>query len=416
MNRTVFTMTLMGCVWLGTAACSTSDDAGDPVPSPTDTTTAPDAAVAPPPDTVEWQTLLTGDWTMPPGTEGYVCARETTTEDLYVGGFEAINPPGTHHTLLTMGPPNAPDGVTDCSAAVNHTQSLFGSGVGTDPLTFPSGVGFRIPAGTQLLLNLHLFNTTEEALSGTSGTRAVVMAEADLVHEVEGVLAGTLGLSIPAGETTQHTGYCTMSGDVTILAVAPHMHQLGVHEKIVAESASLGEVVLHDEPYSFEEQSYELIEPLELLEGERVRVECTHHNTTAADVFFGDSSLQEMCFGGLYRYPALGGYFICADGQGGGGGGNLTLNGPACAASGEPGNSLGIGRECTAGGNECGAGSICVADFVMGTWGNFCTTMCSTDAQCGEGAVCSESQAGSPIRTCVPEACISTVVIPDGGL
>ena len=67
--------------------------------------------MAPPPDTADWQTLLTGDWTMPPGTEGYVCARKTTTEDLYVAGFEAIIPPGTHHTLLTMGPPDAPDGV-----------------------------------------------------------------------------------------------------------------------------------------------------------------------------------------------------------------------------------------------------------------------------------------------------------------
>jgi hypothetical protein len=52
----------------------------------------------------------------------------------------------------------------------------------------------------------------------------------------------------------------------------------------------------------------------------------------------------------------------------------------------------------------------------MGTWGNFCTTQCSTNEQCGEGAVCSESQAGSPIRTCIPEACVGTVEIPDGGL
>jgi hypothetical protein len=233
------------------------------------------------------------------------------------------------------------------------------------------------------------------------------------VHEVEGVLAGTMALNIPAGETTVHTGYCTMKGDVTILAVAPHMHKLGIYEKIVAESAAQGEVVLHDEPYSFEEQSYKLIEPLNLLNGERVRIECTHHNTTTEDVFFGESTLSEMCFGGLYRYPALGGIFICADGQGAG---NLTLNGPPCAASGAPGNSLGIGKECTTGGGECGSTTICVADYVQGTWGNFCTTTCSTDAECGEGAVCSASQAGASIRTCIPEACVGTAEMSDGGL
>ena len=42
-------------------------------------------------------------------------------------------------------------------------------------------------------------------------------------------------------------------------------------------------------------------------------VQCTHKNTTQADVHFGDSSLAEMCFAGVYRYPAIGGFFICAD-------------------------------------------------------------------------------------------------------
>jgi hypothetical protein len=298
----VFRLALTGCAWLGAVACS--NDKGADVE-------AADAAASP---TDEWQTLIVGEWTLPPATEGYVCARKTLTEDLFVSGFEAIIPRGTHHTLLTMGEPDAPDGEMDCSAAVNRTQSLFGSGLGTDTLTFPEGVGFRIPAGTQLLLNLHLFNTTTADISGTSGTRVRIMAKEELVHEVEGVLAGTTALNIRAGETTTHTGYCTMAGDVTILAVAPHMHQLGIHEKIVAESAAQGDVVLHDEPYSFEEQSYKLVEPLKLLQGERVRIECTHHNTTDADVYFGESSLQEMCFGGIYRYPALGGIFICADG------------------------------------------------------------------------------------------------------
>lgn len=399
MNHRVFT-TFMACAWLGAAGCSNSGDDASRTGNNVKGQGAGDASA-----NENWQTLITGDWTMPPGTEGYVCVRKTTTEDLYVSGFEAIIPSGTHHTLLTMGPPDAPDGVTDCNAGMNRPQSLFGSGLGTDTLRFPDGVGFRIPAGTQLLLNLHLFNTTTEGISGTSGTRVRVMAKDDLVHEAEGVLAGTTNLNIPAGQTTVSTGYCTMTGDVTIFAVAPHMHQIGIYEKIVAESAAQGDVVLHDAPYSFEEQSYELIEPLTLLKGERVRVECTHRNTTNADVTFGQSSTQEMCFGGLYRYPAQGGYFICSDGASA-----FTLNGPPCAASGATGNSVGVGKECTKGGNECAAGMFCVADLVAGTWGNFCTTSCSADADCGEGAVCSQSQ------TCVPQACVGTVTIGDGGV
>jgi hypothetical protein len=260
----------------------------------------------------EWQLLIEGEWTIGASTEGYYCARQTVNEDLYVHAFEAISPPGTHHTLLTMGDPNAADGLTPCGAGDNRTLSVFGSGVGTDRFTMPDGVALKIPAGTQLLLNLHLFNTSTNPLSGTSGTRVLVMAESEVEHLAEGVLAGTTQLQIPGGETTMHTGYCTMRTDATIFAVAPHMHQIGIHEKVVAERGA-GDVTLFDAPYDFSEQSYLGIEPVQLSAGDRVRVECTHRNETNKPVGFGDSSLAEMCFAGLYRYPAAGGYFICTN-------------------------------------------------------------------------------------------------------
>jgi hypothetical protein len=360
----------------------------------------------------QWLTLITGDWAMPPGKEGYYCARQTLDHDVLVRGFDAINPKGTHHTLLTIGDPDAPDGVTKCNAAVNRTRSVFGSGVGTDPLRFPEGIGFRIKAGTQLLLNLHLFNTGDADLTGTSGTRALVMKEADLVHEAEGLLAGTTNITVNPGETATTIGHCTMTQDETLFAVAPHMHQLGIHEKVVVETAAKGDVVIHDAAYSFDEQSYRLIAPLVLNKGDKVRVECTHQNTTGKVVHFGDSSLAEMCFAGLYRYPAAGGSFICADGQTGSG---LTLGGPPCAAVGDPGNTLGIGKQCTKGAAQCGQGAICLADFVAGTWGNFCTILCSADADCGAGAVCSPARPGSSSQTCIPQACVGTAVVPDAG-
>jgi hypothetical protein len=264
----------------------------------------------------DWLTLITGDWSLDPGSESYTCVRKTVDEDLYVSGFEAINPLGTHHTLLTMGDPNAPDGTTACSAAENRPLSVFGSGVGTDPLEFPPGVGLKIAKGTQLLLNLHLFNTNNEVLTGTSGQRVRTVDGSQVTHVAEGILAGTVTLDIPAGATKTSIGYCTMSSDVTLFAVAPHMHKLGIHEKVVAESASAGEVVLYDAPYDFNEQSYKLIEPLPLRKGDRVRVECTHRNTTGHDVTFGESTLSEMCFAGIYRYPADGSLFICVDAPG----------------------------------------------------------------------------------------------------
>jgi hypothetical protein len=279
------------------AACGGSDS-GDQAPTPLSTDTA-------------WETLISGEWTRPVGTEGYTCVRRTVEEDLFVKAFEAINPLGTHHTLLTMGEPDGPDGITLCNAGENRMFSAFGSGVGTDPLEFPPGVAMKIPRGTQLLLNLHLFATTTD-LSGISGTRVRTVPESEVDHLAEGILAGTTQIDIAPLETKTSIGWCTMSSDVTLFAVAPHMHQLGVYEKVVAEKAT-GEVTLFDGPYDFDEQSYQSIEPLELARGERVRVECTHKNTTDKRVLIGESTLSEMCFAGLYRYPADGSIFICVD-------------------------------------------------------------------------------------------------------
>ena len=126
-------------------------------------------------------------------------------------------------------------------------------------------------------------------------------------------LAGTVNLDIPPGQITVQTGYCTMSSDVTLFAVAPHMHVLGTHARIAAENADGGESVLFDGPYDFNEQSYHLIPPLALAKGDQVRVDCTYHNTRSDTVTFGESTLSEMCFAGIYRYPADGSSLICVD-------------------------------------------------------------------------------------------------------
>lgn len=292
-DRPLFLATLVGSLFL--AGCSSSESS-----KPASTSQA-------------WETIIEGDWTMPINEEGYVCARKTVDRDLYVNGFEAIAPPGTHHTLLTMGDPSGPDGVGPCTIFELHALSVFASGVGTDVLNLPKGVAMRIPAGQQLLLNLHLFNTGTAPLSGTSGQRVRLLDESEVTDLAEGILAGPTQISLDPGQTKTTSGTCTMAGDTTLFAVAPHMHVLGIHEKVTAQSSVVGDVVIHDAAYDFEEQSFSVIDPLPMKQGDKVLVDCTHHNTTTNPVIFGESTLSEMCFAGLYRYPAVGGWFICAD-------------------------------------------------------------------------------------------------------
>lgn len=252
----------------------------------------------------EWTTLIDGTWQIPPGTESYWCTLKTIQEDTYIKAFRAKSPTGTHHTLLLRSSGGQPDGESPCGPTLG-ADMYHASGVGTDDLTFPPGVAVKIPAGTQLLLNLHLFNTGSAPLEGVSGTMVQTVSAAEVQQEAEMILAGPTSIAVPPNGSQTVEGTCPFPGASTIATVWPHMHQYGTHMKVTYEGAS-GTKVLHDAPYSFADQKNYPITPLLVAPGEIIRIECTYQNPTSQTVYWGDSSNSEMCFAGLYRYPALG--------------------------------------------------------------------------------------------------------------
>jgi hypothetical protein len=294
---------------LATFGCGSSDpdgpggsvDAGD------DNGT-PDAA--PNPD--GWTDLVTGTWTIGAGSESYWCSRITVEEDMYIAGFRAIDPVGTHHTVVTLQDSGA-DEEFGCGAGTLADEMIFASGVGTDDLIFPDGVAIKVPAGRKILLNLHLFNVSDQPINGTSGTQVKLIPASEVTDEAEVVFAGTFGISLPPNQETTLTGRCTFDNPSKVISVWPHMHQLGTHMKVFHEAGG-GDDKLHDKPYSFEEQVNYKITPVDVAAGEKIRVECTWNNTTGQTVTFGDSSEAEMCFAGLYRYPKDGSNLFCTDG------------------------------------------------------------------------------------------------------
>ena len=261
----------------------------------------------------DWTPLLEGEWELPAGQESYVCVRKTLSEDMYIKEFQPIAPVGTHHTLLSVNEtPTGPDGVETCSAAANGHVTLLGSGVGENysagPL--PDGVAYKVAKGSQLNLNLHLFNVADKPLTGLSGTRVRTTTVDRVKNFAETILAGPVSLQIPMGKSVSK-GTCTVKSDTTVVAVAPHMHQLGVHLKAVVTRAAGEPVMLYDDAYDFEDQRQKATGQLALKKGDVINVECTYENDSGMIVGFGESSLDEMCFIGLYRYPVAGEGLIC---------------------------------------------------------------------------------------------------------
>ncbi|HWU90728.1 MAG TPA: hypothetical protein VN253_25855 [Kofleriaceae bacterium] len=287
--------TILAFFLLSAAACGNDQGIGD------DDGTTPDA----PGPTDGYVSLVRGDWSLPASTEKYVCVRTTATSDIYVRSIRPVAPLGTHHTVLMLGAPDAPDGVVDCTSALVK-PAIFASGIGTQTLELPAGVAVHVRPGQQLLLNLHLFNATDATLTGTSGVEILEARPEEVQHEAGVVLAGKAqGLQVPPNLSTQ-VGRCTTPANVTVFAVAPHMHMLGTHMKAsYANSGGGGGRVLYDQAYSFDEQRFTFLEPaLVTTAGGRLMIECTYMNTTGHTVGFGESSTEEMCYALAFVYPA----------------------------------------------------------------------------------------------------------------
>ena len=133
----------------------------------------------------------------------------------------------------------------------------------------------------------------------------------------EFVFAGKFLFQVPANPAPYTvTGGCTIAAgrNYQLFALWPHMHQIATHQKVSVIRGG-NPTVLHDDAFSFGEQNFfEQTPEVNLVGGDQIRVECTYENTTGAAVPFGDSSDSEMCFAGLYRYPATGSnLFECTD-------------------------------------------------------------------------------------------------------
>jgi hypothetical protein len=277
------------------AACSGDDDAPS-ADAPAGGADAPSGADSGTPG--NWTPLITGEWTLPAGGENTSDVHQIVLDrDIYVGAIRPIEPPGTHHTLLALD-------------SIGSGNIIYASGVGTNEIVFPPGVGLRLTAGSTLALQLHVFNTSEDPLAGTSGVEIIEVAEAD-VQNVAGLwLPGPIALSIPPMQEHTQTGTCTASETVTIFAIFPHMHQLGSYFRTTLNVGG-NDMILHDGPYNFTDQAFIPFEPLTLNAGDTITTECTWNNTTDQTVTWGESSTTEMCFSILYRYPVVSGPEFC---------------------------------------------------------------------------------------------------------
>jgi len=295
------------------AACK-----ADPSPDGPDAAGGGDAGVIDARDNTGWTPLIARHWQLAPGaTNTYKCTRIQVTQDMWVAGFRADSPRGTHHQVLTISTTSTATGDYDCSAGTLDNQMLYAAGVGTDDFTFPDGVAMHVPAGTYLNLNLHLFNASDNPIGdSSSGVLVKLVDHAAVVHEADMMFSGT-SLIFVNNDSQPHTaqGGCTAPVDWHVFGLWPHMHQTATHQTWSYTPPATGTPIkLIDDAFIFEEQKNYPIADTVIHAGDAILTTCTYVNSGKNPIFFGDGSDKEMCFTGMYKYPAGGGLFQCTTG------------------------------------------------------------------------------------------------------
>jgi hypothetical protein len=164
-----------------------------------------------------WVELAGRDWQIAAGTsDNYKCRKIQVTQEMWIAGFRSLSPQGTHHEIVTISSDASNLGDYDCSAANLDVKMLFAAGIHTNDMLFPTGVAMHIVPGQYINLNLHLFDATDQPLSGHSGVLVETVDAAAVIHEADMAFAGTYAIgTIPSDSPAVHKvfGGCTVPYD-----------------------------------------------------------------------------------------------------------------------------------------------------------------------------------------------------------
>lgn len=246
-----------------------------------------------------------------------------TTADKWIKRFEVIpgNAAAVHHVLVYQDTTGQAQSLDAADAGPGYT-SFGGIGVpdaklvglwvpGASAFSTPTGMGIKLFAGADIVLQVHYPNGSDGLLDSTRVNfefdPAIFVRNLDISPPLEHFLTLTDGpLIIPPNEVrTFHNQYQIPAAiPVTTVAVGPHAHLLCKHMRSYAITPAQDTVPLIDLDWDFHWQGmYEFRHPIYLPGGTMLYGEATYDNTTANEdnpndppqwVTLGEATTDEM--------------------------------------------------------------------------------------------------------------------------
>lgn len=231
-----------------------------------------------------------------------------TQEDRWLEAAELL--PGNHavvHHILALIRQRGSDGGIDAAR-----EFLVGYVPGASPDWWPAGMAKRIPAGSELIFQVHY--TPVGTAQQDQSLLGLCFTDPDLVtHEVRTSSALQPQFEIPP-RARRHTVYAITPphrDDAVLLGMSPHLHVRGKSFRYERISADGQRQILLDVPaYDFNWQTmYQLRQPVPLQAGDRIFCTAVYDNSVmnlnnpdpSATVRWGDQTWEEMMVG-YYHY------------------------------------------------------------------------------------------------------------------
>ena len=259
------------------------------------------------------QQLATTPYTVNPGEEKYFCYTFHSPKDAPRGIIEVQPIAGAivHHMVLFQTLVAEKEGFSECPVLIKQTWlPIWGGGRSTNGIRLPDGVAFNMDSDTQYLVQLHLLNAGQQPVTERSGIN-LTYAPVGSNLTPAGIFAfGSFNIDIPAGAMdVQKTISCNATKDMHVFATFPHMHKIGKKLEFMHGTTQADATMQYaKDPWVFGDQP---MDPVDFMihTGDYYQTTCTWDNTTTADVKYGESSNNEMCFFLLFYYPydSLGG-------------------------------------------------------------------------------------------------------------
>ena len=256
-----------------------------------------------------------------------------SNEDIFIKRVQISMRPGSHHFIFYTFNNDIPnffipepqvfrdlyneDGTTNTSTLISMGYHRFVSGTQWPSMDyeFPDGIALRMPNDYGLDLNGHYFNYTDQTIVGEIYANIHTINQEDVEHVAEILMLNNTDLYLPSNEiTTIEKTYSFNQiknihdindniDTIYLFQLFSHAHQLMERFDIQYYDSDTGETQLIYTALDYEHPPIlTLNNPIELKQGDFLRLETTYNNTNNDPIEFGLLSTDEMMilFGYFY--------------------------------------------------------------------------------------------------------------------